>query len=79
MHAGSSPTRLSGLIRITLKKKGVLKAFHEDYRKRSSGGWIKNGSHDSVLSTEDFADTYIGRRATEFIETIPMISHGTCS
>ena len=49
----------------------MLKAFHEDYQKRSSGGWIKGGSHDSVLSTEDFADTYIGRRATEFIETIP--------
>ena len=70
MHAGSSPTPI-GPYTHYLQEKGVLKAFHEDYRKRSSGGWIKNGSHDSVLSTEDFADTYIGRRATEFIETIP--------
>ena len=70
MHAGSSPTPI-GPYTHYLQEKGLLKAFHEDYRKRSRGGWIKNGSHDSVLPTEDFADTYIGRRATEFIETIP--------
>ena len=70
MHAGSSPTPI-GPYTHYLQEKGMLKAFHEDYRKRSRGGWIKNGSHDSVLATEDFADTYIGRRATEFIETIP--------
>ena len=70
MHAGSSPTPI-GPYTHYLEEKGMLKAFHEDYRKRSRGGWIKNGSYDSVLSTEDFADTYIGKRATEFIETIP--------
>ena len=71
MHAGSSPTPI-GPYTHYLEEKGMLKAFHEDYRKRSGSGWIKNGSHhDSVLSTEDFADTYIGRRATEFIENIP--------
>jgi choline-sulfatase len=70
MHAGSSPTPI-GPYTHYLQEKGMLQAFHEDYQKRSSGGWIKNGSHDSVLSTEDFADTYIGRRATEFIENIP--------
>ena len=64
MHAGSSPTPI-GPYTHYLQEKGALQAFHEDYRKRSGGGWIKNGSHDSVLSTEDFADTYIGRRATE--------------
>lgn len=70
MHAGSSPTPI-GPYTHYLKEKGRLKAFHEDYRKRSAGGWIKDGSYDSVLPTEDFEDTYIGRRATEFILQIP--------
>ena len=70
MHAGSRPTPI-GPYTHYLQQKGQLKAFHEDYRKRSAKGWVKEASHDSVLSTEDFADTYIGRRATEFIENIP--------
>ncbi len=70
MHAGSSPIPI-GPYTHYLEEKRLLRAFHEDYRKRSSSGWIKNASHDSVLSTEDFADVYIGRRATEFIELIP--------
>ena len=53
MHAGSSPTPI-GPYTHYLEEKGVLKAFHADYRKRSSGGWIKNGSHDSVLSSGGF-------------------------
>ena len=70
MHAGSSATPI-GPYTHYLQERGRLQAFHEDYRRRSRDGWIKNGSHDSVLPTADFADTYIGRRATEFIETIP--------
>lgn len=71
MHAGRSPTPI-GPYTHYLQEKGLLEKFHQDYRNRSSsGGWIKNGSYDSVLPTEDFEDSYIGRRATEFIETVP--------
>lgn len=71
MHAGSSATPI-GPYTHYLQEKGLLEKFYQDYRnRRSSGGWIKNGSYDSVLPTEDFEDSYIGRRATEFIENMP--------
>ena len=71
MHAGKSATPI-GPYTHYLQNKGLLEKFHQDYRNRSSsGGWIKNGSYDSVLPTEDFEDSYIGRRSTEFIENIP--------
>ena len=71
MHAGRSATPI-GPYTHYLQEKGLLETFHRDYRSRASGGgWIKGGSYDSVLATEDFEDTYIGRRATEFIENIP--------
>ena len=71
MHAGKSATPI-GPYTNYLEEKGLLEKFHQDYRNRSSsGGWIKNGSYDSLLETEDFEDTYIGRRSTEFIENIP--------
>ena len=71
MHAGRSATPI-GPYTNYLQEKGLLEKFYQDYRnRRSSGGWIKNGSYDSVLETEDFEDTYIGRRSTEFIENIP--------
>ena len=70
MHAGRSATPI-GPYTNYLQEKGLLEKFHQDYRnRRSSGGWIKNGSYDSVLETEDFEDSYIGRRSTEFIENI---------
>jgi len=70
MHAGSSDTP-RGPYGFHLQEKGRYKAFHEDYKDRSSKGWIVGVSHDSVLPTEDFADIYIGRRATEWIRNIP--------
>lgn len=71
MHAGGSATPI-GPYTHYLQEKGLLEKFHQDYRnRRSSGGWIKNGSYDSVLPTEDFEDSYIGKRSTEFIENIP--------
>ena len=71
MHAGGSATPI-GPYTHYLQAKGLLEKFHQDYRnRRASGGWIKNGSYDSVLPTEDFEDSYIGRRSTEFIENIP--------
>ncbi len=53
-----------------LRRKGLLERFQEDYRARAEAGWIVGVSHDSVLPTEDFADCYIGRQATRWIENI---------
>ena len=69
MHAGISPTPI-GPYTHYLADKGLLRAFHEDYQERSAKGWVK-ASHDSVLPVEDFEDIYIGRRAAQWIETIP--------
>ena len=70
MHAGSSPTPI-GPYTHYLQERGLLQAFYEDYRDRSAKGWINGASHDSVLPTDAFEDTYIGRRAAEWIESIP--------
>ena len=72
MHAAQGePTAPHGPYTHYLKDKGRLRAFWEDYRKRASDGWIVGASHDSVLPTEDFQDSYIGRRAAQWISTIP--------
>ena len=68
MHAGSSPTPI-GPYTHYLEEKGLLQKFYEDYRARSRVGWCRD-ARDSVLPTEDFEDTYIGRRAAEWIDTI---------
>ena len=71
MHAGSSPTPI-GPYTHYLYERGLLQAFHEDYRIRKAKGWVKDASHDSVLPADAFEDAYIGRRAAEWIENIPM-------
>lgn len=70
MHAGSSPTPI-GPYTHYLQEQGLLQTFYRDYRKRAAQGWIKEMSYDSVLPTEAYEDAYIGRRAAEWIETIP--------
>lgn len=70
MHAGSSPTPI-GPYTHYLEDNGLLQRFHQDYRVRKEKGWIVGASHDSVLPTEAFEDTYIGRRAAEWIESTP--------
>jgi choline-sulfatase len=69
MHAGSSPTPIGPYTRY-LADKGLLAAFHEDYRQRQQSGWVED-LRDSVLPAEDFEDAYIGRRAAEWIEWAP--------
>jgi choline-sulfatase len=65
-----------------LQERDLLQAFHEDYvdrfiRLSGSGGafytseWAERGCGDSVLPTDAFADTYIGQRAVNWIDTIP--------
>ena len=70
MHAGKSPTPL-GPYGFYLQSKGLYQAFHEDYQARSDEGWIRDARRDSVLPTEDFEDTYIGRRAAEWLASVP--------
>ena len=70
MHAGSSPVPI-GPYTNYLAEKGQLTPFYEDYRKRAKAGYIKGVSHDSVLTSEDFEDCYIGTRATKWIEEVP--------
>lgn len=69
MHAGSSAMPI-GPYTFHLEEQGLLKAFHEDYRKRASEGWVYPCG-DSVLPTEDFEDCYIGRRSAEWIDRVP--------
>jgi len=69
MHAGQSPEP-QGPYGLMLEKKGLYGKFHEDYMARRKKGWRIGAAHDSVLSTEDFADSYVGRRAAEWIEKV---------
>ena len=69
MHAGSSATPI-GPYTHYLAEQGTLEKFHQDYRQRNADGWIAD-CRDSVLDTADFADSYIDRRAAEFIDTAP--------
>ena len=72
MHAAQGePTAPHGPYTHYLKDKGQLEAFWTDYRSRAEKGWVVGASHDSVLSTEDFEDCYIGRQAAQWIERIP--------
>ena len=69
MHAGFSATPV-GPYTHYLAEKGQLQTFHEDYMQRSATGWITD-CRDSPLASEDFEDSYIGRRAVEWIENAP--------
>ncbi|MCZ6634577.1 MAG: sulfatase-like hydrolase/transferase [bacterium] len=69
MHAGGSKVP-QGPYNYFLHEKGLLEPFVDDYTRRSQEGYYRS-CHDSVLPTEGFADTYIGQRAVEWIDTIP--------
>jgi len=47
-------------------KKGVLETFIEDYRVRAADG--SGGVWASPLSVDDFLDSYIGRKAVDFVD-----------
>jgi arylsulfatase len=68
MHAGSSETPI-GPYTYYLEEQGLLQTFYDDYRRRQKEGWSVS-CHDSPLPTEAFEDTYIGRRAAEWITNI---------
>ena len=67
MHAGISPTPIGPYSRW-LEERGLLTAFHEDYEERRAD-WVRQ-CHDSVLPAEAFEDSYIARRAAEWIASI---------
>ncbi|MFW6157919.1 MAG: sulfatase [Planctomycetota bacterium] len=69
MHAGSSPTPL-GPYGFWLEEQGLYEAFYEDYQRRRKTGWVKDASHDSVLPTEAFEESYIARHAVEWLEQV---------
>ncbi|MCK6473557.1 MAG: sulfatase-like hydrolase/transferase [Planctomycetes bacterium] len=66
MHAGNSDAP-NGPYGFYLQEKGLYAGFREDYRRRGKEGWAWS-AHDSVLSAEDHAEEYVGRRAVEWIE-----------
>ncbi len=69
MIAGTQPTP-RGPYGFHLAEKGLYERFHADYSERRRRGWRIGASHDSVLGAEDFADSYVGRRAAEWIEAV---------
>jgi choline-sulfatase len=70
MHAGRSPEP-RGPYGYWLREQGLYERFHQDYMDRSAKGWVKSGSHDSVLPTHAFEDIYIGTRSVEWIQEVP--------
>ena len=55
-----------------LQEQGLLETFTRDYAERNRRGRHKAGATwDSPLPTEAFEDSYIGRRAAEWLEWVP--------
>lgn len=54
-----------------LKKRGLFEKFCDDYMKRKEKNRVIRGYSDSVLPTEDFEDSYIGRQACKWIRENP--------
>ncbi|MDE0672269.1 MAG: sulfatase-like hydrolase/transferase [Caldilineaceae bacterium SB0662_bin_9] len=71
MHAGRSDTP-QGPYGFMLREKGQFDAFVNDYQSRHDRGWIKDASHDSVLTEELHSDTYVGERANRWLQDAPQ-------
>ena len=69
MHAAVSDTPIGPYTQY-LHERGLLETFVDDYRRRRENGWVKD-SRDSALPTDAFEDSYVGRRAARWIETVP--------
>ncbi len=70
MHAGMADEP-RGPYGFWLQEQGLFERFRKDYAVRQANGWIRDASHDSVLPAWAFEDTYIGRRAVEWIDNVP--------
>lgn len=71
MHAAIEGVPL-GPYGTYLSERGRYTAFRDDYAARQSGphGFALN-CHDSVLDTNDWSDSYVGRRSVEWLNTVP--------
>lgn len=65
IHAGKSDKPF-GPYSSYLEEKGLLKKFHQDFGPR---GFFD--ANDSVLETQDWHDSFIGKRAVEWLEERP--------
>ena len=54
-----------------LDKKGLFQTLHEDIKRRNASGVVRDVS-DCPLGTEDFVDTYTGRKALEWLSNPPQ-------
>ena len=58
-----------------LQDLGLLDTFHKDYVRRAAQAWThvawSEPLGDSVLPAEAFEDTYLGRRAVDWLESVP--------
>ncbi len=70
MHAGMAD-QPRGPYGFWLQEQGLFKRFRADYAARRARGWIEGASHDSILPEDAFEDAYIGRRAVEWMDTVP--------
>ncbi len=68
-HGGISSTPIGPYTQY-LHDRGLLQKFHDDYRTRGKDGWIRGNTKDSILPTEHFADTFIGRHATNWLANV---------
>ncbi|MDP6115717.1 MAG: sulfatase-like hydrolase/transferase [Planctomycetota bacterium] len=69
MHAGQGGDIPFGPYSEYLHSKGMLQKFSDDYSRRRASNYALS-AWDSVLDTEDFEDTYIGRRSASWIDEI---------
>lgn len=69
MHAGRTGKPM-GPYGHYLQQRGVFEQFSQDYIRRKQQGWTTGACEDSVLATEDFEDSYIGRRAVEWLNKV---------
>ncbi len=65
-HAGSRPVPFGPYTQF-LEKKGLLQAFHEDYKNREF-----EICHDSVLPADAFEDAFIGQRSARWLKEMPQ-------
>ncbi len=65
-HAGGKPMPFGPYTRY-LQERGLLQAFHEDYKTRDF-----LACHDSVLPADAFEDIFIGRRSAQWLREMPQ-------
>ena len=70
MHAGMAD-QPRGPYGFWLQEHGLFERFRADYAARRTRDWIEGASHDSILPEDAFEDAYIGRRAVEWMDTVP--------